>query len=77
MGELAEGDPGDYHRVFIRAHRSLWKHRGPTLEKNLAWACYLCNLLKGTDIASVDMQTGQLCRTKRCEILGGGTFCPD
>jgi hypothetical protein len=36
------------------------KHRGPTHEDNLAWACYLCNLLKGSDMASVDMETGQI-----------------
>jgi hypothetical protein len=38
------------------------KHRGPTHEANLAWACYLCNLLKGSDIASVDIETGQIVR---------------
>ncbi len=38
------------------------KHRGPTHEENLAWACYLCNLLKGSDIASVDIQSGQIVR---------------
>ena len=38
------------------------KHRGPTQEDNLAWACYLCNLLKGTDLASVDIETGQVVR---------------
>jgi hypothetical protein len=38
------------------------KHRGPTQEDNLAWACYLCNLLKGSDIASVDIETGQVVR---------------
>jgi hypothetical protein len=38
------------------------KHRGPTHESNIAWACYLCNLLKGSDIASVDLDTGQIVR---------------
>jgi hypothetical protein len=38
------------------------KHRGPTNAANLAWACYLCNLLKGSDIASVDLQAGQIVR---------------
>jgi len=38
------------------------KHRGATHEDNLAWACYLCNLLKGSDIASVDIETGQIVR---------------
>jgi len=36
------------------------KHRGPTHEGNLAWACYLCNLLKGSDLASVDIETGRI-----------------
>jgi hypothetical protein len=38
------------------------KHRGPTQAENLAWACYLCNLLKGSDIASVDIENGQIVR---------------
>ena len=36
------------------------KHRGPTHADNLAWACYLCNLLKGSDIASVDIESGHV-----------------
>jgi hypothetical protein len=38
------------------------KHRGETVEENLAWACYLCNRLKGSDIASVDVETGRIVR---------------
>lgn len=36
------------------------KHRGQTDPSNLAYACYLCNRRKGTDIASIDPDTGQL-----------------
>jgi len=38
------------------------KHKGPTHEDNLAWACYLCNQLKGSDLASVDLETGRIVR---------------
>jgi len=27
------------------------KHRGPTVEGNLAWSCYYCNTFKGPNIA--------------------------
>lgn len=36
------------------------RHYGKTTEDNLAWSCYLCNHLKGSDIASVDLETGQI-----------------
>lgn len=35
------------------------QHRGPTSAENLAFACYHCNRLKGTNIASLDPATGQ------------------
>jgi hypothetical protein len=38
------------------------KHRGITHTDNLAWSCYLCNQLKGSDLASVDWQTGRIVR---------------
>jgi hypothetical protein len=38
------------------------KHRGPTSEANLALACFHCNTSKGTDIASIDPDTGSLLR---------------
>jgi hypothetical protein len=36
------------------------KHGGETAEENLALACVLCNQRKGTDLASIDPQTGAL-----------------
>jgi hypothetical protein len=36
------------------------KHRGQTVESNLAWACFACNHHKGSDIASIDIENGQL-----------------
>ncbi len=36
------------------------KHRGATREDNLAWACFACNGFKGSDIASIDFETGQV-----------------
>ena len=36
------------------------KHGGQTDPVNLALACYLCNKHKGTDLASVDPESGQV-----------------
>lgn len=36
------------------------KHRGQTVENNIAWTCFVCNRAKGSDIASIDMETGQV-----------------
>lgn len=36
------------------------KHQGPTIESNLAYACAPCNQAKGSDISSVDWETGKL-----------------
>jgi hypothetical protein len=52
----------DSHFAHQADHVVAQKHRGPTHEDNLAWACYLCNLLKGSDIASVDIESGQVVR---------------
>jgi hypothetical protein len=38
------------------------KHGGATIEDNLAVACFLCNRFKGTDLASLDPDTGLLTR---------------
>jgi len=36
------------------------KHGGQTIEENLALCCALCNRYKGSDIASIDPETGLL-----------------
>lgn len=36
------------------------KHRGQTESANLAWACFSCNLRKGSNIAGFDPETGAL-----------------
>ncbi len=36
------------------------KHRGMTVEDNLCLSCFDCNRHKGSDIASLDLETGQL-----------------
>jgi hypothetical protein len=36
------------------------KHGGQTEEGNLALSCVLCNQHKGSDLASIDPQTGQI-----------------
>src|SRR4051812_20614771 len=38
------------------------KHGGSTELSNLAYACFQCNRYKGTDIASLDPQTGEVTR---------------
>jgi len=36
------------------------KHGGSTAPDNLAWACFQCNTAKGSNIAAIDPQTGEL-----------------
>jgi hypothetical protein len=36
------------------------KHGGETHIDNLAWSCALCNKYKGSDLASIDPETGKL-----------------
>jgi 5-methylcytosine-specific restriction endonuclease McrA len=36
------------------------KHGGPTSSENLAYSCFNCNRFKGSDLASVDPQTGKI-----------------
>ena len=38
------------------------KHGGPTTAENLAYACMVCNRLKGTDLSSLARPSGQLTR---------------
>lgn len=38
------------------------KHGGATDAANLAWACFLCNRRKGTDLASIDPLTDTVVR---------------
>ncbi len=38
------------------------KHGGLSIADNLAYACVLCNRNKGSDVASVDQNTGQVVR---------------
>ena len=38
------------------------KHAGQTTPENLALCCSICNRFKGSDIASIDLETGQLTR---------------
>jgi hypothetical protein len=38
------------------------KHDGATDEENLAWSCFICNRFKGTDISSIDPESGEITR---------------
>ena len=39
-------------------HIAAEKHRGETVEQNLALSCVVCNQMKGSDLSSIDPQTG-------------------
>lgn len=45
---------------FHTDHIISQKHGGSDHLENLAWACPPCNILKGTDVASYDSETGNL-----------------
>ena len=50
--------PGTYpHHI---EHIVALKHGGSSDLDNLAWACFQCNVAKGSDVASYDEQTGEL-----------------
>ena len=38
------------------------KHKGPTHADNLAYACFICNRLKGSDVGSLLWETNQFVR---------------
>jgi len=46
--------------AFEVEHIVAEKHGGPTTADNLALACPYCNRFKGTDLGSLDPETGQL-----------------
>ena len=50
--------PEQYHPLpFCVDHIIAQKHHGPTVESNLALACYSCNSFKGPIIAGIDPET--------------------
>jgi hypothetical protein len=46
--------------TFEMEHIIAEKHGGATIAENLALACPYCNRAKGTDLGSLDPETGQL-----------------
>lgn len=56
---IHEDDAGFPHQVDHVLSR---KHGGSSELDNLAYACVLCNRRKGTDIASVEPQSGKVVR---------------
>jgi HNH endonuclease len=54
---IHQSDAGLPHEVDHVISR---KHGGETQAENLAFACYLCNRYKGSDIASLDPATQEL-----------------
>jgi len=46
--------------TFHLEHIVARQHEGPTVGGNLAWACHHCNLHKGTNLAGMDPETGQV-----------------
>jgi hypothetical protein len=47
---------------FQLEHIIAEKHHGPTTLENLAWSCLNCNVHKGSNIAGLDPETGELTR---------------
>lgn len=56
---ISDEDVGFPHQIDHIVSR---KHGGISTLDNLALSCVLCNRYKGTDIASVDSQTGAITR---------------
>jgi HNH endonuclease len=56
---IDERDTGFPHQVDHIVSR---KHGGLSTLENLALACVICNRYKGSDLASLDSQTGELSR---------------
>jgi hypothetical protein len=56
---LHEDDAWDPHEPD---HGIASKHRGRTEEANVAWTCFASNRHKGTDLASIDPETGRIVR---------------
>ena len=53
---IREDDAGFAHQVDHILSR---KHGGSSALDNLAYACVLCNRYKGSDVASIDPQSGE------------------
>jgi 5-methylcytosine-specific restriction endonuclease McrA len=54
---ISEEDSFAKHQID---HIIAEKHGGLTVEENLALSCTLCNKHKGSDIASIDYETGEI-----------------
>lgn len=52
--EIASAYPHHVEHIIAR------KHGGSSDPENLAWACFQCNVAKGSDIASYDSETREL-----------------
>ena len=48
-----------YRCSFQPDHIIAEVHGGPTTLSNLCWACYHCNLYKGTNLGGIDPKTGK------------------
>lgn len=59
------------HGYHVDHIKSL-KHNGSDDFENLAWACFQCNLFKGTDIAAIDETSDELVRlfNPRIQVWG-------
>lgn len=55
--QIPEGLSFAFHEVD---HIIAEKHGGETISENLPLSCVLCNRRKGTDLASIDSETGEI-----------------
>lgn len=54
VAEMPTFAPHEIDHIIAR------KHSGPTAAENLALSCFLCNRHKGSDLTSIDPQTGEI-----------------
>lgn len=50
----------DYPFAFHVEHILAEKHRGQSIESNLCLSCPVCNRYKGSDLTSIDEETGEI-----------------
>ncbi|MCZ6795360.1 MAG: HNH endonuclease signature motif containing protein [Planctomycetota bacterium] len=50
------------------------KHGGETTLDNLALSCTVCNRRKGSDVSSIDPETGDVVLVERAELIRAGRY---
>ena len=66
---IHDEDSGFAHQVDHVISR---KHGGSSTSDNLAYACVVCNRYKGSDVASIESDTGEIIRLLIPGMTAGG-----